>query len=230
MLKDCFKWWLSPDGLFRRLAGGVSDRMRNERFGAFVRSVRPGRDDSVLDVGVSGQVGGSVNYFERVYPWPEMLTACGLEGAPDICAARGIKFVSADGLSLPFDDASFDIVYCNAVVEHVGSQRRQAKFVSELLRVGRRVFMATPDRDCPLESHTLIPFAHWLPPRMCAAIYRFAGRGYFASEENLNLVDAGQLRSLFPPQIQSRVVIRRQYLAGMSAVLTALAGGGENEQ
>jgi len=224
MLKECFNWWLSPDGLIRRLAGGVSARMRDERFNAFVRGVRPGPGDRVLDVGVSGQVGRSVNHFERVYPWPGMLTACGLEGPPDICARRGIEFVSADGLALPFDDASFDIVYCNAVVEHVGSAARQAQLVSELLRVARRVFMATPDRDCPLESHTLIPLAHWLPHKMCAAIYRLAGRGYFASQEHLNLVDAGRLRGLFPAGMRSRVTIRRQYLAGMPAVLTACTG------
>ncbi|MDP6046756.1 MAG: methyltransferase domain-containing protein [Phycisphaerae bacterium] len=224
MLKECFSWWLSPDGLLRRLAGGVSGRMRDERFRAFVRTVCPGPDDRVLDVGVSGQVGGSVNHFERVYPYPDMLTACGLEGEPEICAKRGIEFVSADALALPFEDASFDIVYCNAVVEHVGSRLRQQKLVSELLRVGRRVFMATPDRDCPLESHTLIPLAHWLPAKMCAAIYRLAGRGYFALQENLNLVDAGRLRRLFPAEMRSEVVIRRQYLVGMPAVLTAFAG------
>ena len=227
MLKECFNWWSNPDGFLRRLAGGVSDRMRNERFKAFVRSVGPGCEDRVLDVGVSGRIGGSVNHFERVYPWPEMLMACGLEGEPEICAQRGIAFVDADGLALPFDDGSFDIVYCNAVLEHVGAQARQAQLISELLRVGRRVFVATPDRDCPLESHTLIPFAHWLPPKICAAIYRLAGRGYFASEENLNLVDAGGLRRLFPVRLRGRTVIRRQYLAGMPAVLTAFAGTNE---
>ena len=223
-MRECFKWWLSPDGFVRRLAGCVSGRMRDERFNAFVRIVGPGPRDRILDVGVSGQIGGSANHFERVYPRPEMLTACGLEGEPEICTQRGIEFAPGDALALPFDDASFDIVYCNAVVEHVGSTARQAQMVSELLRVGRRVFLATPDRDCPLESHTLIPFAHWLPRRMCAAIYRLAGRGYFASEENLNLVDSGQLRSLFPARLRNEVVIRRQYLIGMSAVLTAYTG------
>jgi SAM-dependent methyltransferase len=223
-LTECFRWWLNPDGLVRRLAGGISARMRTERFNAFIRGVRPGPQDSVLDVGVSGQIGGSVNHFERVYPWPDMLTAVGLEGPPEICTRRGIKFVSADALALPFDDASFDIVYCNAVVEHVGSRQRQEQMVAELLRVSGRVFMATPDRDSPLESHTLIPFAHWLSPSLCGRIYRLAGRGYFASKENLNLIDIGQLRRLFPARLRGDVVIRRQYLAGMPAVLTATVG------
>lgn len=197
--------------------------MRSERFNAFVRVVRPGPADRVLDVGVSAQTSGSVNHFERVYPWPGMLTAAGLEGEPEICTRRGIKFAPADATDLPFGDDSFDIVYCNAVIEHVGSRRRQEKLIAELLRVGRCVFLATPDRDCPLESHTLIPFAHWLPRPIRDRIYRLFGRGYFASEENLNLIDSGQLRSMFPPGLRNEVVIRRQYLAGMPAVLTAYA-------
>jgi len=224
MLTECFRWWLSPDGVARRLAGDISGRMRSERFKAFVRSVCPGPRDRVLDVGVSAQTGGSVNHFECVYPWPDMLTAVGLEGEPEICRQRGIEFVSADALALPFDDASFDIVYCNAVVEHVGSRRRQEQLVAELVRVGRCVCLATPDRDCPLESHTLIPFAHWLPEAVRGRVYRLAGRGYFASEANLNLLDSGQLRRLFPAELRSEVVIRRQYLIGMPAVLTACTG------
>jgi SAM-dependent methyltransferase len=182
----------------------------------------------VLDVGVSGQLGGSVNHFEYVYPWPAMLTAVGLEGEPEICRQRGIEFVSADALALPFDDANFDIAYCNAVVEHVGSRRRQERLVAELVRVGRCVCLATPDRESPLESHTLIPFAHWLPAAIRGRIYRLAGRGYFASEENLNLLDSGQLRRLFPTELRSEVAIRRQYLLGMPAVLTATVSTGTN--
>ncbi|MBT3201900.1 MAG: class I SAM-dependent methyltransferase [Phycisphaerales bacterium] len=224
MLKECFKWWLSGDGFLRRFTGGVSDRMRNQRFKAFVGAVAPRAEDRVLDVGVSGQVGGSVNHFERVYPWPDMLTACGLEGEPEICVQRGIKFACADALALPFDDASFDIVYCNAVIEHVGSRARQGKLISELLRVGKRVFLATPDAASPMESHTLIPLAHWLPQKMCHAIYRLAGRGYFATEDNLNLLDVGQLLSLLPREIRHRTMIRRQYLMGMPAVITVTVG------
>jgi len=228
MLQELFRWWLSPDGLARRWAGDVSGRMRSERFRAFVRSACPGPRDRVLDVGVSAQLGGSVNHFEYVYPWPDMLTAVGLEGEPEICGRRGIEFVSADALDLPFDDASFDIVCCNAVVEHVGSRRRQERLVAEMVRVGRCVCLSTPDRESPLEIHTLIPFAHWLPEAVRGRIYRLAGRGYFASEENLNLLDSGQLRRLFPAELRSEVVIRRQYLIGMPAVLTATVSIGTN--
>jgi SAM-dependent methyltransferase len=228
MLTELFRWWLSPNGVARRLASDISGRMRSERFKAFVRSVCPGPRDRVLDVGVSAQIGGSVNHFEHVYPWPDMLTAVGLEGEPDICSQRGIEFVSADAMDLPFDDASFDVVYCNAVVEHVGSRRRQEQLVAEMVRVGRCVCLATPNRDCPLEIHTLIPFAHWLGEAARGRIYRLAGRGYFASEENLNLLDSGQLRRLFPGKLRNEVVIRRQYLVGMPAVLTATVSIGTN--
>ena len=77
-----------------------------------------------------------------------------------------MRAVRADGRELPFDDAAFDIGFSNAVVEHVaGGREGQRRFVHELCRVARRVFVTTPNRWFPLEVHTLLPLVHWLPAR-----------------------------------------------------------------
>jgi ubiquinone/menaquinone biosynthesis C-methylase UbiE len=98
---------------------------------------------------------------------------------------------------MPFEDASFDLVHSAAVLEHVGSSENQAKMVAECLRVARRgIFLTTPNRWFPIEFHTQLPLVHWLPKRACRALLRRLGYGFFAAEENLNLVSASELRTI----------------------------------
>ena len=67
------------------------------------------------------------------------------------------------GDPLPFRDAEFDVVFSNAVLEHVGSRSAQAAFVRELCRVGKAFFITTPNRWFPIEHHTGLPMLHYLP-------------------------------------------------------------------
>ena len=64
---------------------------------------------------------------------------------------------------MPFADGEFDIVFSNAVIEHVGGREQQRRFVEESLRVARRAFVTTPNRWFPVEVHTRLPLVHWLP-------------------------------------------------------------------
>jgi SAM-dependent methyltransferase len=53
--------------------------------------------------------------------------------------------------ALPFADKSFDFVYCSHVLEHVGSPEKACR---ELMRVGRRGYIETPNRGKDLWLHT----------------------------------------------------------------------------
>jgi hypothetical protein len=79
------------------------------------------------------------------------------------------EYVCADALRLPFCDGEFDLVYSNAVIEHVGQFEKQRAFVREHVRVGRHWVFTTPNRLFPVESHTLTIARHmnprWRPPR-----------------------------------------------------------------
>lgn len=68
-----------------------------------------------------------------------------------------------DGRQLPFRADAFDLVVSNAVVEHVGTEPDQISFVSEHHRTGRAFVMTTPNLLFPVESHTQVPFLHWIP-------------------------------------------------------------------
>jgi hypothetical protein len=72
-------------------------------------------------------------------------------------------FVSGDGCQLPFRDQSFEIIFSNSVIEHVGTPDQQRRFAQEIQRVGRRYWVQTPNRRFPVEQHLLTPFVHWLP-------------------------------------------------------------------
>jgi len=78
-------------------------------------------------------------------------------------STEGFTVVSGDGCQLPFRDQSFEIVFSNSVIEHVGSSEQQRRFAGEVRRVGKRYWVQTPNRWFPVEQHLLTPLVHWLP-------------------------------------------------------------------
>jgi len=192
-----------------RLADALSLRSRRRKLALFLELMQPNADTTVLDVGVDevslGEEGGESgctthNFLEEHYPWPERITALGLhDGTRFRERYPHIAYVQGDACSLPFDDASFDVVHSNAVIEHVGGRERQEAFVREALRVGRRVFVTTPNRWFPIEVHTRLPLVHWLPEELSARAYALAGKQW--AREN-HLLTARDLRRLFPVPVR----------------------------
>jgi ubiquinone/menaquinone biosynthesis C-methylase UbiE len=181
------------------LSAGIGARVRRRMFDMFMQRFDPAPQERVLDIGAtSDRIYAASNYFERFYPYKASLTAAGLDDARFLESVYpGVRFVPADVLAMPFADESFDIVHSAAVLEHVGSSENQAKMIAECLRVARRgIFITTPNRWFPIEFHTQLPLVHWLPKNACRAALRRLGYGFFAEEQNLNLVSASQLRAI----------------------------------
>jgi hypothetical protein len=184
--------------MLSRVASRVSLRSRERKLRLFHELLRPGPETTVLDVGATDSAfgdGSTDNFFEALYPWPGRITAVGITGLETFAASfPAVSVVRADGRALPFPDEAFDIGFSNAVVEHVGGGRaEQQRFVHELCRVSRRVFVTTPNRFFPLEVHTLVPFAHWLPRGVRDRLLR--ARGF---HDVLEPLGPGELASLFP--------------------------------
>jgi len=138
-----------PDSTATRIAAWQRRRM----YDLFVRMLRVGTDESVLDVGVTSERDyDHSNYLEAFYPHKHRITAVGIDDAKFLEELYpGLTFVQANGLDLPFADGAFDIVHSSAVIEHVGSAANQARFLSELWRVARRgLFITTPNRWHPV--------------------------------------------------------------------------------
>lgn len=109
---------------------------RNEQakiYRHFVGSFPPCPDWLLLEVGTNDSL---------TDPHAEQITATGLE-EPDVFRSVSTRYtyvkVRRDA-PLPFDDRSFDLVFSNAVVEHVGSRERQRRFLD------RRIYAAASFR------------------------------------------------------------------------------------
>jgi hypothetical protein len=177
----------------------VAAYQRRRMFDIFLTATGIQDQDTVLDVGVtSDQSYNHSNYFEQWYPHKDRITASGVDDASFLEQMYpGLRFVLADGRSLPFASQEFDYVHSSAVLEHVGSREKQASFLREAWRVARKgIFVTTPNRWFPVEFHTLLPFAHWLPPTTFRKLCEMRGLNFFATEDNLNLLSAPQLQRL----------------------------------
>ena len=189
-----------------RLTDAISLRSRRRKLGLFMETIRPTPETTVLDVGAD-ELGfgedagcGTLNFFEEHYPWPERVTALGLHPGERFRARYpAVTYVRGDALDLPFEDGAFDVVFSNAVIEHVGGGRRRRRFVEETLRVARRAFVTTPNRWFPVEVHTRLPLVHWLPDQLAHPVYDLARKPW--AKEN-HLLGVGDLQRLFPGEVR----------------------------
>ena len=193
------------DGQYYEVAtpGSLSEKLvavaRDQVYADFLRLCEPNASDTILDVGVSDVVGDAANVIERRYSVQNKITAVGLgQGDAFKVSFPKIQYHQiAANQALPFGDGSFDIVTANAVLEHVGSTQNQHFFISELMRVGKRVYVTVPHRFFPVEHHTAIPFFHWFDatfPLACRAL----GKEKWAASENLILMSRQRLKDASP--------------------------------
>ena len=81
-------------------------------------------------------------------------------------------WVLGDACELPFPDQSFEIVFSNSVIEHLGTTENQRRFADEVRRVGCSYYVQTPNRKFFLEPHVVTPFIHWLPRKWQGRLLR----------------------------------------------------------
>jgi 2-polyprenyl-3-methyl-5-hydroxy-6-metoxy-1,4-benzoquinol methylase len=131
-----------------------------------------------------------------------------------------------DGCKTAFASGEFDIVFSNSVIEHVGGVERQKEFAAECMRCGRGFFVQTPNKWFPLDTHTLLPFAHWLPQRFFKKLLRLAPRFLFFKSDpgdmndfaNMRLLSKRDMELLFPG-----AEIVEEKFCGITKSLIALA-------
>jgi SAM-dependent methyltransferase len=92
-----------------------------------------GAGSRVMDLGCGR--GDSVDLFRSLQPEVDWV-GVDIEQSAEVAerVRSDARFVSFDGQSLPFDEESFDLVYCKQVLEHV---RRPEPLVAEVARVLR---------------------------------------------------------------------------------------------
>ena len=162
-----------------RILGRVTGPLRRRRVRYFVRHFRLGPHHRVLDLGSED---GS--YLGANYPYPGSILLADIDEAPmkrgvARFGLRGYHVIPPEG-RLPFEDAEFDAVWCNSVIEHVTLPRaeldrvrdevfrrradeHQFAFAREVARVAKQYFVQTPYIHFPIESHSWLPLIQYLP-------------------------------------------------------------------
>lgn len=202
-----------------RLRSRYALRARKRMLDCFIEALGPLPTENVLDLGVTpDETLEESNFFEALYPYPHRIVAASIEDASNIEKVfRGVRFVQIKQGELPFSDKQFDLLFCSAVLEHVGTRAEQKAFVNEAIRVSKRFMFTTPNRWFPIDFHTLLPLIHWLPQSIHQRLLRITGHNFLAQTSNLNLLGARDIREIFPTNM--RVVIRKIKLFGLTSNL-----------
>lgn len=153
-----------------KVYGVIFKRWRAKRFDHFLTRLKVSRGDTLLDVG-----GFWWNWTESVQI-PDRIVCLN----PDLAEFPKERFphhnidqVQGDGCHIQASDQEYEIAYSNSVIEHVGDFSKQVAFAAELRRVGKRIWVQTPAKECPFEPHYLAPFVHWLPGKIAGFVMRY---------------------------------------------------------
>jgi SAM-dependent methyltransferase len=110
-----------------------------------------------------------------------------------------------------FKNKSYDIVFSNSVIEHVGNFQMQNKIAKEVMRVGKAIYIQTPNYWFPFEPHTLTIGYQFLPLKIRIFLIQNFDQGWtgkFKDKEkakeaanNVHLLSKSDLKELFPNSI-----------------------------
>jgi ubiquinone/menaquinone biosynthesis C-methylase UbiE len=178
-----------------RAARPIHKRLRRGKLDLFLALVASSRQDALLDVGGAS---GIDSEWLPLYESFREVAVVNLDPSRDPHPLPHVRRMVADGCRLPFADGSFDWVFSNAVIEHVGPMEEQIRFANEVRRVAAKgYFVACPNKYFPIEPHTLLPFYQFLPVTVQKKVAPYSP-GYLKRYEEINLLTAAQLRLLFP--------------------------------
>lgn len=147
--------------LFQKFLGPLSMYFRKRRMAHFNEFIeRIGGRPRVLDLG------GTPLIWDFV-PGSLEVTIVNLPGTVTPALRRHpsrhrFTFVDGDACDMPqFADGSFDLVFSNSVIEHVGGPASRARFATEARRCGDALWIQTPSIYFPVDPHTGMPFWWW---------------------------------------------------------------------
>ena len=107
--------------------------------------------------------------------------------------APNTEFRVGDAMRLDVPDASFDVVICSQVYEHVPDPARMMAEIHRVLAPGGICYFAATNRFCIMEQHYHLPFLSVIPVPLAHLYLRMAGRGRYYHERHFGL---GKLRRL----------------------------------
>ncbi|BAU14020.1 hypothetical protein LEP3755_45640 [Leptolyngbya sp. NIES-3755] len=171
-------------------------RWRSQRFLKFLQLVNPPNSARILDLGGS-------SYTWKMVPHNFHVTIVNLDETEMEPATEQFSFVQGDATNLrhQFADRSFDVVFSNSVIEHVGDESQQAAFASEVQRIAKGYWIQTPSDRFPIEIHTGIPFYWNLPTAVQTRLRKHWRKTYpewTDMIEETRVLSRQRMQALFP--------------------------------
>ncbi len=208
--------------------GSAGARMRARRWELVEQFFPDLADMSVLDLG------GTVEWWRRAPLRPKDVTVLNLfepgdSDDPTLIPVTGDACRATDVLRAAGAPTSYDVVFSNSLLEHVGGHAQRSALASEVRSIAPRHWVQTPYRYFPLEPHWLFPGLQFVP---MAARARLAARWPLAHSRPdsaeaamsevqwTELVGVAELRSYFPASH-----VHHERVAGMTKSLIAVRGG-----
>jgi hypothetical protein len=151
---------------FDKIAEVVSPYFRAKRMQKFVSTFSPTEQTSILDVGGYPVFWGESEVRSKI-------TILNTD-VPKLSQSDRDRFdfVAGDARSLPFKDNSFDIGFSNSVIEHLFNREDQRRAAREIERVSKHIWVQTPARWFPIETHLKTPLVHYLPVKIQRKLIR----------------------------------------------------------
>jgi hypothetical protein len=201
----------APEGslrlkVFYKFLPGISAFFRRRRMRKLVKLIKLTPGARVLDLG------GAPAIWEHVSP-PLEITILNLPGGlkpreveisqNPLLRHHTFRFVEGDACNVEqFGDRSFDLIFSNSVIEHVGPPTKQAEFAHEVRRLGRSYYVQTPSKWFPIEAHSGLPFYWFYPEWLRRAVIRNWRRRFPAwwadYIETTRVLSRHRLAELFP--------------------------------
>ena len=153
---------------------------------------------NIIDVGTTPILDEHENIIFHHYKWKKNITGFSNQDCSILKKVfKESNFILGDARDIKLKDNSFDISFCSATIEHIGSYLNQKKLISELIRISKNnIFITTPNRNFPMDFHTKLPLVHLLPKSIHRKILSFFGLKYFAEEKNLNLLNTNEIKQI----------------------------------
>lgn len=187
-----------PRSLDIHHSGSWLARRRQRRMRAFFEIMRPDTAQPILDVGGTEDL-----WLHAGYAGPVVCLNPMHRAGPTL---PNVRYIEGNGCDMNFEAGSFDIVFSNSAIEHVGAWGARQQFADEIRRVGRRWWVQTPNYWFPIEPHVLMPCYQFLPRNLRESAARYWPLGWHdrrnpASVEemaDINLLTRSELLRLFP--------------------------------
>lgn len=97
-----------------------------------------------------------------------------------------LHFAAGDAMRLDYGDASFDVVVCSHVYEHVPDAGKMFDEISRVLKPGGFCYFSGNNRVMIMEPHYRLPFLSLLPRPLAHLYMRIAGKGDFYHEQHVS--------------------------------------------